>query len=289
MDFEVEGVKVPEGGVVIVEDRHCTHPLIIGMYVILGCWDAVFKCPKTSPLQHLKKQKVWRDAFATCSRIEAVASRDGFLGNVRLASLKSVTVPPRSELLVWGRAKSGPRGVNYSALVEAMPDAGAIGVAKTLVLVKGGRLPLRVCNPHPYSVSLSRFEKLGRMSSIEDGDVPGAEDLCLSLVEEGVVEMSLIKTAVSHPGPELPPEVGDLSDHADLTAQQREQLRILLAKWEKVFAQHEDDFGRTNLVQHQIPTGDAAPVRERYRPIPPSLYKEPALAYSAVASLPCHK
>uniref|UniRef100_A0AAV2J7S8 Uncharacterized protein n=1 Tax=Knipowitschia caucasica TaxID=637954 RepID=A0AAV2J7S8_KNICA len=75
-------------------------------------------------------------------------------------------------------------------------------------------------------------------------------------------------------GPELPPEVGDLSDRADLTAQQREQLRTLLAKWEKVFAQHEDDFGRTNLVQHKIPTGNSAPVRERYRLIPPLLYKE---------------
>uniref|UniRef100_A0AAV2KXL7 Uncharacterized protein n=1 Tax=Knipowitschia caucasica TaxID=637954 RepID=A0AAV2KXL7_KNICA len=212
-------------------------------------------------------QKVWRDAFAKCSCIDAVASRDGFLGNVRLASRKSVTVPPSSELLVWGRAESEPRGANYCAMVEAMPDAGAIGVAKSLVVVKDGSLPLRVCNPHSYSVSLSRFEKLGRLSSIEDGDVHGAEDLCLSLVEEGVVEVSLINTAVSHPGPELPPEVGDLSDRADLTAQQREQLRTLLAKWEKVFAQHKDNFERTNLVQHKTPTGDSAPVRERYRPI----------------------
>lgn len=41
-----------------------------------------------------------------------------------------------------------------------------------------------------------------------------------------------------------------------------------------MFAQHEEDFGRTGAVQHQIPTGSAPPSREQYRPVPPSLYPE---------------
>lgn len=280
LDFEVEGVKVPERGVVIVENKNCTHPLIIGMNVITSCWDAVFKCPKAA-LQNLKKQKVWRDAFATCSRIEAVAE-DGLLGHVRLASKRNITVPPMSEMLVWGRAQAGKRGADYCALVEAIPGAGAVGVAKSLVMVKGGRLPLRVCNPHSYPISIGRFERLGQLFCVEGGDVHGADDLSLSLVEENVVEVALVDTTSAQTSPELPPGVGDLSNRSDLSEQQQEQLRALLVRWEKVFAQHEEDFGRTNVVQHRIPTGDSAPVRERYRPIPPLLYKEVKSLLSAM-------
>ena len=59
-----------------------------------------------------------------------------------------------------------------------------------------------------------------------------------------------------------------------LTPEQQNQLTALLRKWSPVFAAHEEDFGRTNPVLHQIPTGSAPPVRERHRPIPPKLYSE---------------
>lgn len=55
---------------------------------------------------------------------------------------------------------------------------------------------------------------------------------------------------------------------------QREQLEHFLCKWQHVFAAHEEDYGCTSVVKHQIPTADAAPVRERCRPVAPSLYKE---------------
>lgn len=41
-----------------------------------------------------------------------------------------------------------------------------------------------------------------------------------------------------------------------------------------VFAEHDKDFGRTNTVLHQIPTGESPPIRERFCPITPMLYKE---------------
>ncbi|CAL9698844.1 unnamed protein product [Knipowitschia caucasica] len=237
--------------------------------------ERVFRCPRTSTLsQQFKQQKVWRDAFSTCSRIEAIPTSDGLLGHIRLASKRSIIVPPRSELLVWGRAKVGPCSSNYCALVEAMPGDCGVGVAKTLVEVKKGRLPVRVCNPHPYSVTINRFERLGRLFSVEAGDVHGVDDLSLSLVEDGVVEVALVNFAEAQMNVERPPGVVDLSERADLSEPQQEQLRALLAKWGKVFAQHEEDFGRANIVQHRIPTGNADPVRERYRPVPPLLYKE---------------
>ncbi len=59
-----------------------------------------------------------------------------------------------------------------------------------------------------------------------------------------------------------------------LEESQTQQLQTFLAKWQHVFSSHDEDYGRTDIVKHQIPTGDAAPSRERYRPVPPTLYSE---------------
>ena len=60
----------------------------------------------------------------------------------------------------------------------------------------------------------------------------------------------------------------------DLSPDQRAQLTSLLAKYHAVFASSDEDYGRTGVVQHHIKTGQAPPIRERYRQIPPHLYKD---------------
>uniref|UniRef100_A0AAV2IY75 Uncharacterized protein n=1 Tax=Knipowitschia caucasica TaxID=637954 RepID=A0AAV2IY75_KNICA len=278
LDLEVEGVKVPERGVVIVEDVKCTHPFIVGMNVIMACWDTLFKCPATSSrLPQFKTQKVWRDAFATCRHIEVSPAEDGLVGFVRLAAKGKVVVPPESEMVVWGRTKRNPVGIGHCALVEPLLDVGAsdVGVARALVEVKQGRVPVRVCNPHPYNITLGRFSKLGRLYHIEEADVQGPHSLSLSLEDDGVVVVTRVEVGAASPSrPGQSEGTSMLRNRPDLSDQQQRELKALLQKWEQVISQHEEDFGRTNLVQHQILTGDAAPIRERYRPIPPMLYKE---------------
>lgn len=80
LNMEVEGVKIPGRGVVIVKDEHCTHPLIIGMNVVTACGNALFKWPGKSafPTPQLNN-RVWRDAFASCGRVEATMAEDGLL------------------------------------------------------------------------------------------------------------------------------------------------------------------------------------------------------------------
>lgn len=41
-----------------------------------------------------------------------------------------------------------------------------------------------------------------------------------------------------------------------------------------MFSSHDEDFGCTGVVKHQIPNGAAPPSRERYRPVPTSLAAE---------------
>lgn len=275
LDFMIEGIEIPARGVVIVEDKNCSHPLIIGMNVVTACWDVLFNWPAThtAPPPKLQKQKVWRDAFVACQRVGAIKAADGFLGFVRPASRHSIKIPPRSELLVQGRAPMGPRGTDYYALVEAGPETPNIGVARTLAVVRSGRVPVRLLNPHPHPVCIGRYQKLGKLYSIEEVDVQGPRDLSLTVKCDSVVEVCLVDTAAAE-GREPPTEVSALVNQPHLTEDQQTDLRTLLQKWTKVFAQHDEDFGHTDLVQHAIHTGDVPPIKERYRPLPPAMYKE---------------
>lgn len=81
---------------------------------------------------------------------------------------------------------------------------------------------------------------------------------------------------ISDPGEEDSPneEVSKLLSHTDLTPLQQMELQALLKRWAKVFAVDEEDFGRMDLVQHCIHTGDTVPIKKRYRPLPPLMYKK---------------
>uniref|UniRef100_A0AAV2IW99 Uncharacterized protein n=1 Tax=Knipowitschia caucasica TaxID=637954 RepID=A0AAV2IW99_KNICA len=248
-----------------------------GMNVIMACWDNIFKRSKMPALPpQFKHLRVWREAFATCSRIEVAPTEDGSMGFVRLATKNNISVPPNSEIVVWGRTRMGRGGTDFCALIEPVPGAniGGVGVARTLVEVRKGRVPVRICNPHPYSVSVGRFTRLGQLYHIEEADVHGPNDPSLFLEGDDVVAVTLVDVTTSAANSELPPEVSKLKTRPDLSEVQQEELEALLQRWEKVFAVHDEDFGRTDLVQHRIPTGDAAPIRERHRPIPPMLYRE---------------
>ncbi|KAI4832090.1 hypothetical protein KUCAC02_015071 [Chaenocephalus aceratus] len=61
-----------------------------------------------------------------------------------LTSETGVTVPARSEVVVLGRAKAGVQGRDYHGLVEALQEPGAISAARTIAVVRQGRLP--ICN-----------------------------------------------------------------------------------------------------------------------------------------------
>lgn len=62
-------------------------------------------------------------------------------------------------------------------------------------------------------------------------------------------------------------------DVTGLSAEEQGQVRELLKGYCSVFSAHDGDLGCTNLVTHDIPVLDDAPVKQRYRRIPPSEYE----------------
>lgn len=58
-----------------------------------------------------------------------------------------------------------------------------------------------------------------------------------------------------------------------LSGPEQASVKTLLLKHQGVFAAHEGDLGCTELLAHEIPLVDDAPVRQRFRRIPPSDYE----------------
>ena len=66
---------------------------------------------------------------------------------------------------------------------------------------------------------------------------------------------------------ELPAEVV-ATEFPGLNGEQVQKVRQLLGKHVGIFAKSETDLGCTNLIDHEIPVVDEAPVRQCYRQIP---------------------
>lgn len=276
MDFEVGGANIPGRGVVIIADHCLTAPLLIGMNVITTCWQDLLNQPEglKTVFQDQGTRKAWTSAFAVCQRTAVVGGEDGYMGFVRPASRRGLTVPARSEVVVWGRARMGPRGRDYCGLIEALPELGAFSVAKTVACVKHGRLPVRIQNVTSCPVFIGRYQKLAKVFCVDSADVHGQTDLSLTVQDDGTITVDIVEVGK---GEQVAPSVevlGDLRGREDLTEQQKQDVKALLQRWVRVFALHEEDFGHTDVVQHQIHTSDAPPVREKYRPLPPMMYRE---------------
>lgn len=90
-----------------------------------------------------------------------------------------------------------------------------------LAVVKRGRIPLRICSPHAYAVTVSRSQKLAKLYCIEEADVYGPQDLNLIMKDDSTVEIVMMDVTTEE-NQKL------LANCANLTERQQEDLRALL-------------------------------------------------------------
>lgn len=278
VDFQIGGTTVPSRGVVIVRDN-CLglNKAILGMNVISACWQELFSQPSASAPTHHHHSlgKEWDAAFADCHRIHATSTLRGKPRTARLAYSHGISIPAQAEALLWAKVANDSHITDCTVVVEPLAEIGLVEVARSLATVRRGRVPIRVRNIQPHPVTLSKLQRLAVISAVDPGDVRDGRDISLNLISPDVVEVQVVQLGQESPGGigGLPPSAAGLKGE-ELDSTQQQQLQQLLSKWQHVFAQHSEDYGRTAAVKHQIPTGNAAPIRERYRPVPPTLYKE---------------
>lgn len=277
IDVQVGEVRIPKIGVVITKDATGKTDLpILGMNVISTCWDVLFSSPqeKTTFLSvqpNDDSRELWKAAFQDCQRVRAMPATPAVRGSLRPAYRRPVWVPAQSELTLWARVPSGVKG-GQCVLIEPLDVPDVVCAARTIGVVRQSRIPVRVRNLNPFPVSLNRYQRIANISC-EPWKVWESEDIVLTEVSPGVVEVGVQQ--VSFTANESVDMLDALTLQGEgLSREQEGRLSDLLQKWKGVFAAHEEDYGRTDVVRHQIHTSDAVPIRERYRPIPPTLYPE---------------
>lgn len=114
---------------------------------------------------------------------------------------------------------------------------------------------------------------MGEVWYVKPTDAVLQPEVNMFWVGQQTVEVSLQQGQM--PTPDVPtPEVEFNLTGVDLSFDQQAQLKALLVRYHSVFATSDEDYGRTGVVQHHIDTGQAPPVCEQYRQIPPHLYQD---------------
>ena len=203
----------------------------------------------------------------------------------RIISEETVELPAGSETVVPGRMvysnlRKRPPGVAVTETKECHPG---LKTARCLIDIGTGmNLPVRLINTNNTSVSLVEGSSLCSLDEIE------------SVVEE--VEPPEPPVALSHSTPPEPPEPPEqpmaskppkyinpriidsvkrdliqkliAAVPAEVSAEHTARLEQLLHQYEDILSRDEFDMGLTDLVQHEIDTGQEKPVRQSLRKTP---------------------
>jgi len=163
-------------------------------------------------------------------------------------------VPARSEIEVMVKA---PKAVTEGSwIVEGCGEKQkALLVARSIVCPGQQEVPIRLMNARDDDVVIKKGTLVAQMEAVEDPPVS-----TVNAVEEEATSADECKKKVLW---EMVSRCDELPDD------DREMLYLLLLEYADVFASNPEDLGRTKAITHQIDTGDAHPIRQQVRRIPP--------------------
>ena len=178
----------------------------------------------------------------------------GKLGCYRVTVSEQIEIPSRSEIIVEGLVHVPIMRKNDLGLIEPTEKSYQSGkglVAKALVHTNE-KIPLRIIN----------------LSNENEKIYPGTQVANLSFVSN-VCEPQ-IKGPNKPKLKQVPDHLADLFQRSisGLAKKQCEEVAKLLTKHQPAFSRSDDDLGRTGIIRHKIPTGEAKPIKQSLRRLP---------------------
>ena len=162
---------------------------------------------------------------------------------IQVSLIERVHLPPYSEMETT--ALTSCTTTNGTWLVEDKTDKrSTVMVARAMVSPTGQSIPVRLFNPANTTIVIHAGTHIATMENVESPH----NDVTVASVQP---DISPFKQEM------LEQMVRQSEEH--LTDSQRKQLLQLLECYSDVFADCKDDFGRTNRIQHQIPTCETSP------------------------------
>ena len=148
---------------------------------------------------------------------------------------------------------------NQTYVLEDMNIQNSDVIVARAEIISRESIPVRVINPTNQPVTLYRGTRIAQLAEIEEMD---DSPVMVSSVQHGTVS------------PELEEALWLLAGKVFLESEEQEKLFLLLLEYVDVFALCNDELGRTNVLQHEIHTGDTSPIRQQFRRVCPQKRQE---------------
>ena len=173
----------------------------------------------------------------------------------RVRARETIELPPCSEVEVIAHVEPPIEGGTW--LMEGMQEKrGAACVARALVTPNSDRVRIRLLNPRNEAVKVYRRSEVATLELIDEPSLPEAGISGVTAEPVSPEKQELLERMVEEAGTDLNP------------SEKSEFLQLLLA-YLGIFSHTDTDLGRTKKLQHEIATGDATPIRQHVRRIPP--------------------
>ena len=183
------------------------------------------------------------------------------LGQISVYATETTRIPAFSEMELVGRAQiplnEGEWLVERTQTDQRLP----VLVAQAVVTPKASGFPVRILNPSDHAVTLNKGKEIATMEIVQDVQVLGAGKKKRQEQDLPRVNAEVLWEMVERSG-------------AHLSEREQEQLFQLLVEYSDIFASSSMDLGHTDKLQHPINTGDARPIRQRIRRLPPHRREE---------------
>ncbi len=175
----------------------------------------------------------------------------------RVTTTEDFTLPQRSEAIVQGKVQG--KNTNGDILVGPLRSITEVKAAVAHSVVKGTvhQCPVRLLNPTEDPVTFKKGDIIAGAEEVEEVKAEKEQKVSVDEFPEHLREM--FERAI---------EDGQLNEAVAA------RLEKLLRKHAEVFATSDMDLGRIEVVQHDINTGDAKPIRQPPRRLPMSQQAE---------------
>ena len=184
----------------------------------------------------------------------------------RVAAQVATVIPPRSESLVPAGVID-PCGEASLCITEGQThftQSSLLLVAKTIVDITNGVVPLRLFNPTDQPQTVYR-DTIAALCKPVDGVSEASQwRVRTDKAPAGTAYRMTPSTAT------VPSYIDDLYRRTMLCLEEtrRSEVTALLTEFSDVFACSADNLGRTSIVKHEIHTNESKPIRQKPRRLP---------------------
>ena len=184
----------------------------------------------------------------------------------RVAAQVATVIPPRSESLVPARVID-PCGEASLCITEGQThftQSSLLLVAKTLVDITNGVVPLRLFNPTDQPQTVYRDTIAALCKPVDGVSEASQRRVRTDEAPAGTAYRMTPSTAT------VPSYIDDLYRRTMLCLEEtrRSEVAALLTEFSDVFACSADNLGRTSTVKHEIHTNESKPIRQNPRRLP---------------------